>query len=101
MEALRRDIGALEKELGAELRGLRALIAEQQKNTRERFAMSEAQRVEQKADTERNVLAALTALTKQIDLLSASTAAEATALRRDIDGLRERINTVDSRIGGP
>lgn len=100
MEALRRDIGAMTEVFQAKLDGVAALTREQHDHIKERFEWFEGQRKEQKADTERNVLAAIAAQTKQVDLLTSSVAAEVTSLRRDIDSLRERINTMGSSIGG-
>lgn len=100
VEALRRDIGAMTRVFDAKLQGVADVTQEQHKHIQERFKWSEDLRKEQKADTDRNVDAALTALKEQISLLERNLTAGTAALRRDIDALRDRINTVDNRIGG-
>lgn len=88
VEALRRDIAALEKRVDATLQGMDRLADERHANIEKRFAGIEEIRKEQKADTERNVADALKAITKQIDLLTTNSTDNFSSIRRDIDALR-------------
>lgn len=88
VEQSRRDIHGLRQIIEARLDGIESLAQERYESVARRLEAAENIRKEQKADTERNVAAALAAIQKQIDLLTTNSTDNFVALRRDIDSLR-------------
>lgn len=113
-------------QLHREIAGLRELmdtrVDEGFQRLEQRFSLVEQWRVEQKADTKEAVQSALTAqkeavqlqteaseraiakseaaTTKQLEQLATTFATAFDGVRRDIDGVKERINNVDRRSIG-
>jgi len=121
-EALQREIRALERLLTQRIEGLAEVETERFVRVDAQFELVEKQRVEQKTDTKAAVDAALiaqkeavkeqttaseraiakseAATAKQLEQLGTTFVTALEGLRRDIDGLKERITSVESqRVG--
>jgi len=110
-EALRRDIGALERLLKQEIRGHVDLCKTKFNDIEEQFNRLEQLRREQKQDTKEAVDAALSSqreavaktevsTTEQIHSLSQKSESERESLRREIGDVKERITIIEGQKVG-
>jgi hypothetical protein len=117
--ALLREVARLEALMDERMRGISSLQNEKFRRVEQQFELVEQQRVEQKSDTKAAVDAALTAqkeavkeqtiaseraiakseaaTSKQLEQLGATFTTAFDGVRRDMDGIRERIGAIEQR----